>query len=88
MGASDARIERVVRRLTYEREVSNLTSAASSPIAEVTPAAAGRMARGMPSAAREAAAVHRPRAAERGERELARVVPALDRHDPGWPAPC
>ena len=58
----------------------NSSRAWSSPTAEKTPGRGGTSTRRMPELARERGGVDRAAAAERDEREVARVAAALDRH--------
>ena len=60
---------------------SRRSSLATSPSADRTPAASGTSTRPDPELVGERARVQRPGAAERDEREVARVVAALDRDD-------
>ena len=68
-------------RCRQVRANSALRLETSSPSADSTPGAGGTRIVSHAEQTRERAAVQRPRAAERQEREVARVVAALDRHD-------
>ena len=63
------------------RAVSRRRSEASRPSADSTPLARGQRIRSIPSSAGDRRRVHRPGAAERHQREAARVDAALDRDD-------
>ena len=83
-----ARAARPPRRSghTYERTRSRRSSLATSPSADSTPAASGTSTVAHLELVRELARVQRARAAERDEREVARVVAALDRDERAAPA--
>ena len=68
--------------ITYERTRSRRSSLATRPSAESTPAAAGTSTLPMPSSSASSHACSGPGAAEGDEREVARVVAALDGDEP------